>query len=238
MKVLFLSLLTAVLLHSTVVQADAPGLKQGANKSVGAHGSYDPHAHLNVGKMIQVALQHWDEGRYIEALQQLEQAQQRYPAEAKPYAVRGSLYLQQQKASLALQELEAALVRDPDDAEARVNRAQVYRQFNRFDEALSDLDRAVVLRPGLVAAWFNRGALHYSQQRFDQALVDFERCISLDPHMPAPYFNRAVTLYELGKRPEAVADLERFMELADNDQWKQAAEKQLELWQQAEESNG
>ena len=82
-------------------------------------------------------------------------------------------------------------------------------------------------------ARFNRGALLYAQGEFDKALVDFEHCIAVDPHSPAPYFNRASTYWELGRSEEAVADLQRFLDLADNAEWKKAAEDLMQNWKTA-----
>ncbi len=211
---------------------------RGYKKPAGPHGSYDPHLGLSADKMVQVALEHWAEGRQQEAIDQLTVAQQQHPLQAQPLAVRGSLYLQQQRLAEALRDLEGAINLDPADAGARVNRAQVYRGFSRNAEAMADLDRAIELQPTLVAAWFNRGALRFSQGAFAEAFTDFEQCIALDPHTPAPYFNRAVARYELGQQSEALADIERFIQLTDNPDWKQAAEKHRQLWQKMEASNG
>jgi tetratricopeptide (TPR) repeat protein len=110
------------------------------------------------------------------------------------------------------------------------NRAQAYRQFGRIEAALKDLDHALALNPDLIAARFNRGSIYYSSSDYDKALVDFEHCIAVDPHAPAPYFNRASTHDALGNRQAAIQDIERFLELADNEDWKKAAQELLEKW--------
>jgi tetratricopeptide (TPR) repeat protein len=200
------------------------------NKPAGPHGAYDPHAALSAESMIKVALQHRSEGRVTLAMQSIDEAAARYPQDAEVLSVRGSLYLEQGQVTPALEDFEAALRLRPDDARTLVNRSQAYRQFGRDTEAMADLDRAVVLEPDLLPARFNRGVMFQEQERYEEALADFEHCVAVDPHAPAPYFNRAAAHDALGDREAAVADLNRFIEIADDEEWKQAANDILRAW--------
>ena len=211
----------------------APSSVTNKPKPSGPHGQQDPHGGLDPERLIKVALQHDQEGRYELALKTLAEGIARFPDAASLYGVRASLRLQNQQTSLALSDLEKAVELAPDDAAIRVNRAQAYRAFGRLDEALSDLDVAVQSNPDLVPARFNRGALLYARGDFDKALADFEHCIAVDPHAPAPYFNRASTYWELGRSDEALADLQRFVDLADDAEWKKAAEDLMQNWKTA-----
>ncbi len=194
--------------------------------------SSDPHRQLSPQKLLQVALQHKNEGRPAEAFRTLTMAINRYPDEGGLYAVRGSLYLETGQYATALQDLERAVALNPDDAAALTNRAQTYRQFGREKEAMQDLERAVEISPNLIPALFNRGALRYSQADLEGAKEDFDRCIAADPHMPAPYFNRAAVFEAMDQRAAAIADIERFISIADNDAWKHQAEELLKVWRQ------
>lgn len=198
----------------------------------GAHGRKDPHAKLSAEKLIQVALQHHEEGRSAEAINTLNQAIAKFN-DAKLYAVRGSLLLEQGQVSDALPDLEKSLELKPDDPLTLTNRAQAYRQFGRIEESLADLNRAIELEPDLIAARFNRGAIRYSSQEYEAALRDFDHCIAVDPHSAAPYFNRAAVHDALGQREAAVADLNRFLEMSDNKAWNKTAEQLLQRWQSA-----
>ena len=195
----------------------------------GAHGRKDPHAALSAEKLIQVALQHHAEGRSAEAINTLNEAIAKHN-DAKLYAVRGSLLLEQGRVSKALPDLEKSLELKPDDPLTLTNRAQAYRQFGRIAESLADLNRAIELDPDLIAARFNRGAIHYSSEEHEAALHDFDHCIAVDPHNPAPYFNRAAVHDALGRRDAAVADLNRFLELSDNETWNKTAKDLLQRW--------
>ena len=202
-------------------------------KPDGPHGQHDPHATLDPERLVKVALQHDSEGRRELALKTLADGIAKFPDAAQLYAVRASLRLQMQQVSAALRDLEKAVTLAPQDAGIRVNRAQAYRSFGRFDEAMQDLNVAVDRSPDLLPARFNRGALLYARAAFDKALLDFDHCIAVDPHAAAPYFNRASTYWELGRSDEALADLDRFLELADDPEWKKAAEDLLQNWKTA-----
>lgn len=195
------------------------------------HGERDPHRALTPEQQIRIALQHKREGRPHEAFSTLDNALMLHPDNAQLYAVRGSLYLEQGRLTEALADLEAAVRLDPDDAAVLTNRAQVYRGFGRGEEALADLDRAVALAPDLLAARFNRGAMWLEQGQLEGALEDFDYCIAVDPHAPGPYFNRAAVFDALGRREAAVTDIQRFLELTDNEAWKQSARDILKAWE-------
>ena len=197
------------------------------------HGLYDPHGKLDPERLIRVALQHEQEGRYAMALKTLDEGIGKFPKSAQLYGVRASLLLKRQNVSEALSDLEKAVELDPNDAKLRINRALAYRSFGRYDEALKDLDIAIEKTPDYLAAYFNRGALLYAREYYDKALKDFDQCIAIDPHSPAAYFNRGSTYWQLGKADEAIADIKHFIELEKNPDWKKSAEDLLKKWDAA-----
>lgn len=201
--------------------------------SGGPHAQHNPHARLDPGQMIKVALQHETEGRHALALKTLDEAIEKHPDTAQLYGVRASLLLQDKQLSGALSDLEKAIQLNPDDAGLRINRALIYRSFGRYEEAMQDLDFAVEKAPDFLAAYFNRGALHYAREDYDAALSDFEQCIALAPHSAAPYFNRGSTYWQLGKPAEAIGDMEHFIELEKNPEWQKSARDLLEKWNSA-----
>lgn len=214
----------------TAAPAPNPTVSAPVASSGRPHSAREAHAALTPDKLLQVALKHKVDGRPGEAMDVLSRAIAAHPDHAGLLGARGALYLEQKRYSAALSDLEAAARLAPTDPAVLTNRAQTYRQFERVDEALADLDRAIELDPDFVPARFNRGAILYTRGEYQKAIADFDRCIAVAPHLPAPYFNRAVAYDSLGERKSAVADLERFMQLADNEGWKKAAQKLLDTW--------
>ncbi len=216
---------TSVEEAETIPDTNTPDLPQGP------HGQHDPHKALDAEALIRVALQHHQEGRTGLAIQTLNDAINRYSDSASLHAVRGSIYLERGEFTRALADFEAGVKLDPNNAELLVNRAQAYRQFGRVEQAMSDLNKAIQLEPDLVAARFNRGAMLYSLSDFSGAFKDFDHCIAIDPHNAAPYFNRASAQEAMGNYSKAIADMQRFIELTDDEEWKQSAQELLESWQ-------
>ncbi|MGB5709154.1 MAG: tetratricopeptide repeat protein [Arenicellales bacterium] len=197
------------------------------------HGAYDPHKTLTSDQHITVALQHKAEGRMALAIDTLTQALASQGENFRLLAVRSSLLLESGQLSEALRDMNAALVLAPEEAGLLVNRAEVYRQFGRTAEAMADLDQAVSVNDTMVAAYFNRGTLHYQNGDHEKALKDFNRCIEINPHAAGPYFNRAAVLDIMGQQEDAIADIRHFMDLIDNEEWRQKAEELLQSWNTA-----
>lgn len=210
----------------------APEVPAAANRPHGA--AYDPHGELDPQTQLRIALRHKAEGRPQEAVRTLSMAIDKHPDQARLYAVRGSLLLEQGRIAPALADLEKAVKLDPQDAEALTNRAQAYRRFRRIEQALADLDRALEIDPELLAARFNRGTMRYESRDFEGALSDLDQCVTLDPHLPGPYFNRAVTHDALGDKQAAIHDLERFLQISTNDAWNQQAKDLLQALENPE----
>lgn len=194
------------------------------------HGAYDPHKTLSADQHIKVALQHKAEGRMALAIETLTQALASQGEHFRLLAVRSSLLLESGQLSNALKDMNAALKLAPNEAGLLVNRAEVYRQFGRLDEAMADLDNAIAVNDTMVAAYFNRGTLHYQNGAHQLALKDFSRCIEINPHAAGPYFNRAAVLDVLGQQEQAIADIRHFMDLTENESWRQKAEELLQSW--------
>ncbi len=194
------------------------------------HGAGDPHAALGPDKLLQVTLQHRLEGRPGEAMDALARALAKYPEHAGLLGARGALNLELKRYSAALSDLEAAVQHAPGNPAALTNRAQAYRQFERVDEALADLDRAIAIDPDFVPARFNRGAILFTRGEYPRALADFDHCIAVEPHAAAPYFNRAVARDAMGDVERAIPDLERFLQITENEAWKEPARELLARW--------
>lgn len=215
------------------LSAELAGASKSSKTGDRPHGAYDPHKTLTPDQHITVALQHKVEGRMALAIDTLNQALASQGENFRLLAVRSSLLLESGQLSEALRDMNAALALAPEEAGLLVNRAEVYRQFGRTDEAMADLDQAVSVNGTMVAAYFNRGTLHYQNGDHDKALKDFSRCIEINPHAAGPYFNRAAVLDVMGQQEDAIADIRHFMDLTDNEEWRQKAEELLQSWDTA-----
>ena len=225
---------TAVDSSATLASTEAADQYSHAEEStqrIKPHGENDPHMNLSADKYAMVALGHLQEGRHNEAMTSINRALNAHPESAHLFAVRSQIYAANKQKAPALADLERAINLESNNASLYVNRAAVYSSFDRDDEAMADLNRAIIIDNDMLAARFNRGSLHFIKENYDAALTDFEHCISVDPHTAAPYFNRAAVLDALGRRGEAISDIERFLQLTQDENWRQTAQTLLSQWQ-------
>ncbi len=208
----------------------APSDPHAAASAIGAHGGADPHQWLSPDQHLEVARQHYADGRAALALETLGKAIRQFPDHAGLLGSRAGMLLESGRTADALADLESALELAPDSAVLLTSRAEAYRRFERLDEAMSDLDRAVAADLDYVPARFNRGSMLLAAGRAAEALSDFEHCISLDPHLPGPWFNRAAAYHETGNSDAALADMKRFMEISGNERWNEVARELLTEW--------
>ncbi len=201
------------------------------------HKGKNPHATLTPAQQIEVALQHYRDGRMPQAMVVLGRAIVKFPDSADLYAVRSTINLQENKTTDALADIEKAIKINPQNPLYRVNRSQIYLKFNRQKDALADLDRAIKLNPDLLPAHFNRGSLLAYQGKYQQALEDFNHCIAIQPHLPGPYFNRGSVYRTLGKNAKAKQDIEQFVRIAQEPAWKKAGNDLLKAWFQQRNSD-
>lgn len=196
------------------------------------HRGKNPHGKLTADQQINVALQHFQEGRKPQAMVVMSQAIKKFPNTAKLYDVRATLEHQSGKTKEALSDIEKAVKIEPTNAIYLVNRSQVYLKFHREAEALKDLDKAITINPDLIPARFNRGSLLAYQGKNELAVKDFDQVIALNPHLPAPYFNRASVYHSQGKKELAIKDIENFIAIAKQENWKKSAQDLLKVWKE------
>jgi tetratricopeptide (TPR) repeat protein len=211
-------------------EAPTPADPHAAASATGAHGGADPHQWLGPDQHLEVARQHYADGRAALALETLDRAIEQFPEHAALLGSRAGMRLEAGRTADALADLELALQLVPDSAVLLTSRAEAYRRFERVDEAMADLDRAVAADPDYLPARFNRGSMLLAAGRAGEALGDFEHCIALDPHLPGPWFNRAAAYHETGDNAAALADMKRFIEISGNEQWNEVARDLLSEW--------
>ena len=62
---------------------------------------------------------------------------------------------------------------------------------------------------------------------YDLAIADYNKAIELMPDLAEAYYNRGVARKMKGEKEEAIRDFERFLELSEDEYWRECAEKQL-----------
>lgn len=78
--------------------------------------------------------------------------------------------------------------------------------------------------------WETSPAQPYGDKgEYHQAIADYDRAIELGPDLAEayPYYGRGLVHKMRGEKEKAIRDFERFLELSEDDYWREEAEKHL-----------
>ncbi|GIW71099.1 MAG: hypothetical protein KatS3mg102_0641 [Planctomycetota bacterium] len=142
------------------------------------------------------ALAHYREGRFAQALAELDALLARAPADAGAHYLRGIVLEESGEYAEAIAAFDRALALAPE-----LERAYYHRGIARFlagdrQGALSDLERAVACEPDFLFAVYNLGVVAAALRDWTRAQQAFARALELDPGNTAEY---AALLVEIGR---------------------------------------
>jgi tetratricopeptide (TPR) repeat protein len=134
------------------------------------------------------------QGRYQEALADLDEAVRLNPNDADSFHARGRVHGELGDWDGAIAEFDAALRADPRHVDALISRGSARQLQGRVDLALADFSEAVKVDPNNPDAYSSRGALYLATSRFPEARADLDQAIKLDPDFGTAYLNRGLTI--------------------------------------------
>ncbi|MEO1212502.1 MAG: tetratricopeptide repeat protein [Bacteroidota bacterium] len=137
-----------------------------------------------------------DQGKYEQALQDLDACLSKNPNFAEAYVNRGLLYASIEHYEEALKDYDMAIKLDPNNYLPYLNRGSLLRLLKQPQFAIDDLSYAISLHPNLSQAFHNRGIAYKQTRRYDLALKDFEQASNLDSKNPFIWYSRGILLYE------------------------------------------
>jgi len=114
----------------------------------------------------------FDEGKFFEAEQTLEQSTRLDPYNAKAWARLGLVYAARGRHDKAIAAYEKAARLNPDDPEPPYNLGLLLADMGRVDEAIKSFDSALERDPSFARALFNRGVLRLRVGRISAGKED------------------------------------------------------------------
>lgn len=102
----------------------------------------------------------FEEGKYEEAIDQLDQAIEQDPNAKKAYVLRGASYDSIGQYDQAIADYTRAIEIDPEFVAAYNNRGSVYITLEQYEKGLPDLNKAVELNPKNANSHYNRAMVH------------------------------------------------------------------------------
>jgi serine/threonine protein kinase len=166
---------------------------------------------------LDAAQQHYQAGRYYEALQAYEQALQLDPHDIDTYYNMGLTLLELKRYEEAISVFEQTLQLDPTYAGAYFNKGVALGELRQPDEALVAFNLAWQLDPGYIATYGNKGLALYELQRYDEVISVSEEALQIDPDYALAYDNKGRALYKLKYYEEALSAFARAIVLDPDD---------------------
>lgn len=157
-----------------------------------------------------------DQGRYEEAVANLNQALALRPNYFMALINRGVALSQQGKIGPALVDFSAAESLDKSSALLYLNRGLAQFAAGYYAGAVDDYTEMTFLEPANPRPYLERGRAFVKMGYFQNAMEDFQQAIALSPKYAMPYYYAAELLFNKGNTDEAVAYAERAKLLAPN----------------------
>lgn len=168
----------------------------------------------------------FEEGKFQEALKDLNKAIELEPNNAEAYIKRGSVkgYLMLNETDI-LQDFNKALELEPNNAKALVNRGIIKINLQREEEATEDfnkalelLNEAIRLDPNNDESYSDRARAKIGLKQIDEGLEDLNKAIELNPKDYFSYAYRGtIKAWYKKEYNEAIEDYNKAFELNPND---------------------
>lgn len=128
-----------------------------------------------------------NDGKWEEAIAELDMAIELDPSSAKAYNNRGYAYRELKQYEQALADFDKALELEPDYAGAYINRGGTNFDLEQYEQAIADYDMAIGLDPDSALTFANRGSAYAALGQTAEAKADYEKALPLasDPALAA-----------------------------------------------------
>lgn len=157
-----------------------------------------------------------DQGRYQDAILNLNQALMLRPNYFMAVLNRAVAYSKQGKMSQALVDFSEAERLNPHSPLLYLNRGLAEFAAGYYEAAAQDYSQLIDLQPDSARAYLERGRALMKMEAYQNALEDFQQAIALSPNYAMPYFYTAELLFNKGETDQALSYAERAKLLAPN----------------------
>jgi tetratricopeptide (TPR) repeat protein len=191
---------TADILREVVAAIRAPDLDRAVRLAETALAEGREHALL-------LNLRAWRlerDGRYLEALADLNQARALSPRDVPTLNALGLCLAHLDRTAEAVEAFEAAIAVDPDFAPSHFNRGWASEALGHLDQARSSLERAQALNPDDPASLAHLASLAARRADWAGARAYAERSLAVDPNQPTA--NLAMASVELAAKSSDAAE--------------------------------
>ena len=164
-------------------------------------------AHNNLGRLLA------DQGRYDEAIRQLQKALEIDPDLAVAHGNLGYALADRGQVDEAIAEFQTAMKIDPDDATTHYNLGLVLADRGQLDEAIAHFRKALEINPDYVKVHGNLGLALAHRGQVDEAIAEYRKALELDPDGVRVHNDLGLVLAQRGQVDEAIIQFRKALEL-------------------------
>jgi tetratricopeptide (TPR) repeat protein len=146
---------------------------------------------------------HYEAGRYEEALVAYEEALRLNPKFSHAYYGKGNTLYHLQRFQESLLAYEQALRFGYNSADAYYDQGNALYHLQRYQEAVAAYEQAIQLNPNLAVAYYDQGNALYHLERYQEAVAAYEQAIKRGFNTAAVYYDQGNALQKLGRMREA-----------------------------------
>ncbi len=170
--------------------------------------------HATTNGLSALAQAHVLDGKYDEALHDLDRALAFAPRDALLHGVRADVEARRGDFEAALVDCDRALAIDPREDFALSVKSKILLRQRRFEEALALADTAVSAAPDAAAPRLSRAEARFLAGDFEGSREDADHVLALIERDPLAHRLRAQARFKLGDIAGAREDAHRYAELA------------------------
>lgn len=164
---------------------------------------------VTLSQLLQVAAQHFQQGRLLETEQLCNQALQTVPDNADALHMLGLVVLRTGKPDVALELVGKAVTIMPANPFVHNNLGEIYSALNQADRAVACYGEALRLNPQFAEAHNNLGVALKKLSRYEEAIASYRQALACRPDYAVAYNNLGNALRDLGRLAEARASFEQ-----------------------------
>jgi len=204
------SLTEVALAESAAKRLASAAAATGAGAAAGALSATDAKTYIDR------AAQHYNSGRYEEAIVDCDTAIRLKSDNEFAYNIRGAAKASLNRNEEAILDYDTAIRLNPGYAAVYNNRGFAKNSLGLYEEAIADLNEAIRLEPNGADAYNNRGNAQFALKRCEEALLDYDEAIRLKPDYAEAYNNKGEAKNTLGRYEGAILDYSAAIRLRPN----------------------
>ncbi len=169
------------------------------------------------------------QGKYNEALVDLNKSISLSPTSADAYNNRANVYMNLNKLDLAYSDYLKCLKIDDKHEESLINIGTYYFNKSNHVKAIESFTKAFSTYPTRTEILINRAAAYYYSKNYPAAITDIDKYLSVNKPLGQAYLIKSLALEDSGRYDEALAVIEQAIRLENSPQYVESKRRLMGL---------